>query len=347
MPVFHPEATRLHRRTLPLIGGLLAALLPLSLAAADPPAPLPLPPAEADAPPPLAPESIEQLRELQARVERVARDTAAATVALDLRYSGTGSGVIISEDGYILTAAHVIGDADRILQVRFPDGQVHPARTLGSDQRSDAGLAKLEGDGPWPHVPIAPAGSLDVGQWVVALGHPGGFAPERPAVVRLGRVIRVRPLVGIQSDCSLIGGDSGGPLFDLHGRVVGIHSRIGRGPRTNIHVPIADYLESWERLAAGRQWGERKSPLLGVALGPDPADRGVLIQQVLRRSAAARAGLRRGDIILALDEVATRDSDTILEHMSLQLPGDVVQVHVLRGETQLTLPATLGEVPTR
>ena len=82
--------------------------------------------------------------------------------------------------------------------------------TLGSDQENDAGLAQLQGEGPWPHVEMAPANTLGTGDWVVALGHPGGCDLERNVVVRLGRIVRVRQ-TAIQSDCSLIGGDSGGP----------------------------------------------------------------------------------------------------------------------------------------
>ncbi|MEO1235413.1 MAG: trypsin-like peptidase domain-containing protein [Planctomycetota bacterium] len=290
------------------------------------------------------PETLDDLRAIQAAVERVTAAAAPATVALNLGFSGTGSGVVVSEDGYILTAAHVIGDANQTIQVVFPDGQVHTAKTLGSDTQNDAGLAKLDGDGPWPFVPVADEDAPDVGEWVVALGHPGGFDADRPVVVRLGRVVRVRPLVGIQSDCSLIGGDSGGPLFNLDGEVVGIHSRIGHSARTNIHVAVGDYKAAWDGLAAGRQWGERRFPILGVVLGSDPDDRGVFVVQVLRGSPAADAGLRRGDVILSIDGAEVRDSRAVADHMALQVPGDVVRVRVLRGTRELTFDAELGEV---
>lgn len=292
-----------------------------------------------------APETLDDLRVIQARVEAVAEQAAPATVALDLGIAGTGSGVVVSEDGYVLTAAHVIGDADQLVQVRFPDGSTATGRTLGSDQQNDAGLVKLQGDGPWPFVPMAEPDTLEPGDWVVALGHPGGYDEDRTVVVRLGRIVRVRKVVGIMSDCSLIGGDSGGPLFNTEGEVVGIHSRIGQSERTNIHVPISEYHSGWDRLAAGRQWGRRQMPLLGVLLDPDNEERGVLVQRVFRRSAASRAGMKPGDVIVRVDDQPMLDDRTIHEYMALQLPGDPVLLTVLRDGEEIQLEATLGEFP--
>lgn len=294
----------------------------------------------------LAPETIEDLKQIEARVETVAAHAAPATVSLDMGpIGGTGSGVVIGEDGYILTAAHVIGDAGQVIQVRFPDGTVETAVTLGSDQKNDAGLAKLQGEGPWPHVDMAPADTLTQGDWVVALGHPGGFDQDRSVVVRLGRIVRVRPVVGIQSDCSLIGGDSGGPLFDMDGQVVGIHSRIGQSERTNIHVPISEYHTGWNLLTAGREWGQRKSPLLEIDYAPDVEDRGVVVTRLMRRSGASRAGVRPGDIITHIDEQPVYDSSTFNEALALKVPGDSTVLTLLRDGREIQLEATLGEMP--
>ncbi|MEM6458009.1 MAG: S1C family serine protease [Planctomycetota bacterium] len=290
-----------------------------------------------------APESIDDLRQIERRVTEVAAAAGPATVALDLGLFGTGSGVVVSEDGVILTAAHVIGEAGRRFDVRFPDGTVAKARTLGSDRQNDSGMAKLEGDGPWPFVPLAEPDAARRGDWVVALGHPGGFDAERPVVVRLGRVIRVRPVVGIQTDCSLIGGDSGGPLLNLDGEVVGIHSRIGQSSRTNIHVAVGDYVASWDRLFRGREWGERRMPLLGVVFTPDEEGRGVRIDRVIRGSAAARAGVRRGDLLTRMGVLEIRDSQTVMEIMALQAPGDTVELTLLRGGREVVLDVQLGE----
>lgn len=326
-----------HQRwTAPVVVALMASLFCIAFSThAQPPAALDKP----------APETLDDLRVIQKRVEAVSEIAAPATVAINLGIAGTGSGVVVSEDGYVLTAAHVIGDAGQLVQVRFPDGTTATGRTLGSDQQNDAGLLKLQGDGPWPHVEMAESDTLAQGDWVVALGHPGGYDADRTVVVRLGRTVRVRQVVGIMSDCSLIGGDSGGPLFDMDGKVVGIHSRIGMSERTNIHVPISEYHTGWDRLTAGRQWGRRQLPLLGVLLAPDNQERGVLVQRVLRSSAAATAGVQRGDIIVRVDDQPMLDDRTIHEYMALQLPGDPIVLTILRDEKEIQLQATLGEVP--
>lgn len=290
-----------------------------------------------------APESLEDLREIEARVEAVAALAAPATVSLEIGRSGSGSGVIIGDEGYILTAAHVILEAGELIQVRFPDGTVETAKTLGLDHQNDAGLAKLQGEGPWPGVEMAEADTLGVGDWVVSLGHPGGFDLERSVVVRLGRVLRIRKVVGIQSDCSLIGGDSGGPLFDLDGKVVGIHSRIGRSERANIHVPISEYHNAWDRLVAGREWGHRQFPGPGIMLGPDKQDRGVVVERLLKRGAAAKAGIKIGDIITKVGDQAIRDDHTFHETIALLVPGDVIVVTLLRGGQEMQIELTIGE----
>src|ERR1700758_5044418 len=111
--------------------------------------------------------------------------------------------------------------------------------------------------------------SLTKGQWVVSIGHPGGFRPNRTPVVRLGRVLEANANL-IVTDCTLVGGDSGGPLFDLDGKVIGIHSRISSGLAFNFHVPVDTYRTTWDRLVKGDVWGGgRTGPYIGVVLNPD------------------------------------------------------------------------------
>ncbi|MEM9417567.1 MAG: trypsin-like peptidase domain-containing protein [Planctomycetota bacterium] len=290
-----------------------------------------------------APETLEDLREIEARVEAVAALAAPATVSLEIGFSGSGSGVIIGDEGYILTAAHVIGKAGQVIQVRFPDGTVETAETLGLDHQNDAGLAKLQGDGPWPSVEMAESDTLGVGDWVVSLGHPGGFDLERSVVVRLGRVLRIRKVVGIQSDCSLIGGDSGGPLFNMDGQVVGIHSRIGKTERVNIHVPIKEYHNAWDRFVAGREWGRRQFPGAGIMLAPDKQDRGVVVERMQKRGAAANSGIKIGDIITKIGDQPIRDDHAFHDAMALLVPGDEIMVTLLRGDDEVQIEFTMGE----
>jgi len=177
------------------------------------------------------------LKTIEAHVKDLANRVAPAVVAVRIN-GATGSGVVISEDGLVLTAAHVGGEPNRDVHFTFPDGRTARGKTLGMNHEMDAGLMKITDKGHWPHLDIGDLAQARLGDWVLALGHPGGFDPQRPTVLRLGRIIRLGT-GWLQTDCALIGGDSGGPLIDMQGRVIGIHSRISDSVAENFHVPIA------------------------------------------------------------------------------------------------------------
>ena len=170
------------------------------------------------------PSSVDDLKAIQGQVEALAVRLAPAVVEVEVGM-GSGSGVVISEDGLVLTAAHVCGTPNLDVVFTFPNGKKVRGKTLGTNHDMDAGLMKITDPGHWPRVETGELDDARLGDWVLALGHPGGFDPERPMVVRLGRLLKLGPGL-LQTDCTLIGGDSGGPLFDMHGRVIGIHSRI-------------------------------------------------------------------------------------------------------------------------
>lgn len=149
-----------------------------------------------------------------------------------------GSGVVVSSDGMIYTAAHVLRpvDASRHCSVIMPDGKEIVGTVIMEDEETDAALVKIPGmKGKFP---LMASGMPSVGEWVFALGHAGGYDARRGAVVRLGRVVSVKNGL-IQTDCKLIGGDSGGGLFNLEGELVGIHSKIGSGLDDNVHIPVS------------------------------------------------------------------------------------------------------------
>jgi serine protease Do len=202
-----------------------------------------------------APESITELRAIEARVKVLVKKVSPATVAVEVG-GATGSGVIISSNGLVLTAAHVAGAPDRNVIFTFPDGKRVRGKTVGSEEDSDAGLMRITEAGPWPFVPLGELETARAGDWVLALGHPGGFDARRSLVVRLGRLIRIRG-DSLQSDCTISPGDSGGPLFDMHGRVIGIHTTISGSLSDNFHVPIAKFYSEWDEIipAAKRKEG--------------------------------------------------------------------------------------------
>ncbi len=207
-----------------------------------------------DTPPPLSavPSNLAEMRQLEQRFGAVADKVLGCTVGIR-NGSSSGSGVIVSEDGYVLTAGHVIRDANLDVTVILPDGKQVKAKTLGAFKSADAGLIKISDEGKWPYAPKGTSQSLLPGTWCVATGHPLGYQEKRPPVLRVGRLLNVDERV-LQSDCPLVGGDSGGPLFDLDGKVIGINSRIGSSVLQNFHVPIEIFDHNWERLVKGDVW---------------------------------------------------------------------------------------------
>lgn len=295
-----------------------------------------------------APSSADQLRAMQEQMQTVAARVIPATVAIQVGRA-QGSGVIISADGYVLTAAHVIGDPNRRAIVILHDGRRVPGRTMGVYRTLDAGLLKLTGApsdygyDEWPHVEQGESADLKPGQWCLATGHPGGYETSPMPVLRSGRILSIDGNVSINTDCTLVGGDSGGPLFDLSGKLIGIHSRIGSSLTLNLHVPIGAFRESWERLEAGEAWGHlpgTAQPYLGVqgVVDSDVAK----IANVFDNTPAAEAGIRVGDIIVRFAGSRVTSFRSLQELVASQTPGKKVTVELLRDGTRLTLEVTLG-----
>jgi serine protease Do len=203
-----------------------------------------------------APQSVDELRAIEEAARRIAEKVLPCTVGLQVG-GAQGSGVVISEDGYVLTAAHVVGSPGRDVRVRFPDGKTLRGKTLGMYLSADGGLVKITEEVKLPFLTVVPKEEgPKAGDWCVATGHPGGFQQERSPPVRVGRVIDVESNV-IRTDCPLIGGDSGGPLFDMQGRIIGIHSRISNDVTFNLHAPALACMEQWENLDAGKIYPAR------------------------------------------------------------------------------------------
>jgi serine protease Do len=232
----------------------------------------------------------------------------------------------------------------------MPDGKKYKAKTLGSNTGIDSGMIQIIDKAPeagWPAVEVGTTDNLTAGQWTVALGHPGGYQKGRPPVARLGRVIMASNRA-IYTDNTLINGDSGGPLFDLDGKLVGIHSRIGMLSSQNIHVPINTYTETWDRLASGEQWGRNtfsgERPASRVSLGctvnEDP--KGCIVTKVNEGSPAAAAGLMVGDIIQKFGTREIKTPDDMLDVLTRQRPDTKVQIAVLREDKPMVIEPVLG-----
>jgi serine protease Do len=293
-----------------------------------------------------APESLEDLKAIQRQVKAVLKKVVPCTVGLQVG-GASGSGVIIDKEGHVLTAGHVSDVPDRTVTIILPDGKRLKGKSLGRNRGIDSGLIKITDKGTWPHVEMGKSSALKRGQWVIAVGHPGGFRPGRTPVVRLGRVQMAKDSF-IKSDCTLVGGDSGGPLFDMEGRVIGIHSRIGGPIDANIHVPVDTYRGTWDRLVKGEEWGGRLEfrdlstiPYMGIE--GDEDDSKARITRVVPGSPAEKAGLKVDDVILMFDGKKIGGYSELAPRIRRKKIGDKVPLEVLRGKETVKLELVLGK----
>ncbi len=306
-----------------------------------------------DLPPALTkpvPENLQDLRAIQNQVKKVLEKVVPCTVGL--RVGGaSGSGVIVSADGYVLTAGHVSGEPGRTVTVILPDGRFVKGKTLGVNKGIDSGLIKITEKGKWPFVEMGDAAKLGKGQWVIATGHPGGYKKGRSPVVRVGRVVLANASL-VRTDCTLVGGDSGGPLFDMTGKVVGIHSRIGMSIADNVHVPVDTYKSTWDRLVASESWGgglfgggRSNAAYLGVRRDPEAPD--CRIKAIVPGTPAEKAGLMAGDVIVKFDGRKVGAYDELVELLGKKKPEDEVTIEARRGEETKTFKLRLAKVPSR
>ncbi|HMP78988.1 MAG TPA: trypsin-like peptidase domain-containing protein [Pirellulaceae bacterium] len=278
------------------------------------------------------PQTLEQVQHLEQTVKELAERLKACTVSV-----GGGSGVIVSEDGLILTCAHVGGSAGRTVNVRLADGRRVTAETLGNHHQTDAGMMKIKTGGPWPYAPVADRADVRQGLWCLAMGYPVSFTAGREAPVRLGRILRTTDS-SITTDATIMGGDSGGPLFDLQGRVIGINSRVGNSLTGNVHVHIGAFHTHWQDLIAGKDY--QTGARLGV--NSDPQSRQAKVQSVVPDSAAEKAGILAGDEIIEFNRQPVETFEQLRSLVSQCRPGQRVRVKIKRGEEILDLRAELG-----
>lgn len=273
----------------------------------------------------------------------------AATVCIDLG-EGTGSGVIVSADGLVMTAAHVSTGVGKEVTVIMPDGEKLKGETLGLMAEFDAALLQIVSEKPeggFPFVEIDRTDKTKLGDWIFSLGHSGGFDKERGAVARLGRLVRMANST-IQTDGTLIGGDSGGPLFDMQGKLIGIHSRVGPQLPVNMHVPVKIFLDGWDRMMKSEfigegpfaQLPEKGKGFLGIAT-TDVAG-GLEITKVGKKSPAEDAGLEEGDVIKKLNGQALETREKLKEILAELAAGDKLELEITRDGKDETINMRLG-----
>ena len=295
------------------------------------------------------PETLKDLQDIQKHVRELTKKVMPATVGVRIGQS-SGSGVIIDKEGHVLTAGHVSGDADRVCELILPDGKKLKGKTLGANRGIDSGMILITDKADFPYVEMGEISGVKKGTWCMAIGHPGGFQKNRNPVVRLGRILETNPNF-LRSDCTLVGGDSGGPLFDMNGKVIGIHSRIGGAITQNIHVPVNTYRETFDRLAKAEIWGANifnagkatDEAYLGVQMNPDV--KGCKVQIVSPKSPAEKAGLRTDDLITRIDGQQIGSPDDLIKLIKGKRPGNELAIELQRGEEIVRLKVVLEKKP--
>jgi len=297
---------------------------------------------------------VESIRNLEQKTISLAPPLVQATVGLSIMHgAGAGSGVIVSEDGLILTAGHVVPPPGEELIVLFSDGKRVKAKALGADKAIDAGLAQITEKGKYPFVKMGKSANLKKGDWVLAIGNPGGYRPDRKPPIRLGRVLtlpnREVNSLWIRTDATVAPGDSGGPLFNMDGEVVGIHSNISPDTTENRHVAIDDYTKRWDFMMASQVKGKMFStgngsrPQLGVE--PIEANGKVRVGKVTKDSPAEKAGLKVGDIISNINGSDIEKAEDLYALVRRAKSGKEFNIKIMRDGEEKELTAKLGEGP--
>jgi serine protease Do len=269
------------------------------------------------------------------------------------RSSALGSGFVISEDGYVVTNNHVIEGADEIL-IEFFSGEELPAKVIGTDPKTDIALLKVETDQPLPFVPFGNSDVSRVGDWVIAMGNPlgQGFSVSAGIVSARNRALSGTYDDYIQTDAAINRGNSGGPLFNMDGEVIGVNTAIlspnggsigiGFSMASNVVTRVVDQL---------REFGETRRGWLGVRiqdLTDDLAEgfgldstKGALVNSV-QEGPAKEGGMLDGDIIVSFDGKPVADTRGLVRTVANSPVGESVRVIVLREGKSITLKVTLG-----
>ncbi len=269
---------------------------------------------------------------------------------------GQGSGVLYDPAGLLLTNAHVVEDSTRVT-VGLSDGRRVEGKVVGADPVTDLAVVRLLGPGPWPVAPLGNSDTLQVGEWVIAVGNPFGL----DQTVTLGIIsslnrnaaklgITDKRLELIQTDAAIIGGNSGGPLLDADGAVVGINTLVRSGPGAGLGfaIPINRARSIAQQLV---NTGSVSHAMVGVALEPERDASGAMVagarvRSVMPGGPAARAGVQAGDVITAVGEQAVRDPAQLTQLVERNGVGKPMALRIRRAGQVLQLQVTPVELST-
>ncbi len=248
-----------------------------------------------------APKSVDELGALQKRFQQIVADNLPTVVDV-----GNGSGVIISPDGYVLTCLHVVDHQPDTFRVTVAGGREVEARKLGYNEGTDACLLKLFGDEVWPHAEMGYSALADPGQWCLPIGYPAHAEATRPPLVRLARFLAASPWwAGVDSLSE--GGDCGGPIFDLEGRIIAINRGANFGShRGSAHIPIEVFRSQLPRLKRSDRYADpivvnrALAEMMGFTVAESTDE--VTVDLVYPGLPASEAGLQTSDVITTLND---------------------------------------------
>ena len=301
-----------------------------------------------------------EVEALQARIRKIAKQVLPACVAILDSSGHSASAVIVSPEGHLLTAGHCVDQPGSKFTVVLADGRRFQAVGKGMESFIDCGLIQIDPDSlaevelPW--APMGWSTGLKPGQPCLSVGHSGKFDENRGAVVRFGRI--VQPVAAengfIQSTCLMEPGDSGGPLFDLQGRVIGIHSQIDRSLEKNYEVPVDWYRRYWTQLNTAKRFRsyrvEDDSPSFGMrisnSMGKAGGVRAAKIMRIHENSWATEQGLRKYDYIRKLNQRSIRSPQQlrVLLHQHFLRRRESVPVEITRDGEKMSLDLNFTSV---
>lgn len=270
-----------------------------------------------------------------------------------------GSGFLISDDGYIITNNHVVGESGAKVTVRLSDKEEYEAKVIGSDEKTDLALIKINVKRTLPMLPMGKSTDLQVGDWVIAIGNPFGLEQTVTAgiVSAKGRVINAGPYDDfIQTDASINPGNSGGPLINLKGEVIGINTAIFSQGGGNIGIGFAIPIDQAKSIITQlKDKGKVTRGWLGVAIQsvtPELAKSfglkepiGALVAEVTSGGPAEKAGLQRGDVITTFNGATVKDSHELPSLVARTPVGEKAEVVILRNGKEQNYSIKLGELP--
>ncbi|NLX88888.1 MAG: trypsin-like serine protease [Syntrophomonadaceae bacterium] len=270
--------------------------------------------------------------------------------------TGIGSGVIINEDGYVVTNQHVIDHAESIT-VNLANGEKFPATVVGQDYELDLAVLKISANQKFSWLELGDSDSLRVGDWVVAIGNPYGLdhAVTAGLVSAKGRPMQIEDRVYknlIQTDAAINPGNSGGPLLNLKGEVVGINTAVNaQAQGIGFAISINTVREVLDDLI---KQGKVIRPYIGIYLQPVTEEiarslgieaKGIIIAGVANGSPAAKAGLTQYDVITQIDQTPVNSYDELQEILKKHKVGDTITLHVIRNRTPMIVSLVLTEKP--